>query len=230
MWLYSICGFFSVVQKPGETDLTIRSRVRADLERLGKLYIPSMSAIVENDGSDYRFRAKATHAAFADAAYHIAQDIDYSNFKDAVAEEQGIERANIYAKVWSASLGLTKLSDQLSETDQQRISEISSLHVSDKVMLRALYHIHEYNSMRHWRSMPFYAVAEKLGLAVRENDAIQSTPEQHAKALASDGRAKEWIFEAPTPKEWRALMTAFVYHFLQDDATFKAGEPWMDKR
>ena len=34
MWLFTTIGFFSVVRKPGETKLTVRARVAADLARL----------------------------------------------------------------------------------------------------------------------------------------------------------------------------------------------------
>lgn len=36
MWLMTTVGFFSIVRKPGETDLTVRARVRSDLEALEK--------------------------------------------------------------------------------------------------------------------------------------------------------------------------------------------------
>ncbi len=62
MWLMTSLGFFSIVCKAddiGSDTLTIRSRVRTDLESLRKQYLPSLGDIVENAGTDYRFRAKA---------------------------------------------------------------------------------------------------------------------------------------------------------------------------
>jgi hypothetical protein len=38
----------------------------------------------------------------------IALDIDYGNFKDTVADEQGFGRAKIYGGVWSVLLDLER--------------------------------------------------------------------------------------------------------------------------
>lgn len=57
MWLMTRFGFFSVVQKPGETDLTVRARVEADLLALKAAYLPSMGPILANAGTDYQYRA-----------------------------------------------------------------------------------------------------------------------------------------------------------------------------
>lgn len=45
MWLVTIIGFFSIVQKPGQAGLTIRARVAADLDRLREQYLPTLSSI-----------------------------------------------------------------------------------------------------------------------------------------------------------------------------------------
>jgi hypothetical protein len=100
MWLMTRYGFFSMVQKPGDKDLTIRARARADLENLRVRYLPSMGEIRENEGTDYRYRAGASHAAVADAIRASVMDIDYANFKDTVANEQGAKRARVYGRIW----------------------------------------------------------------------------------------------------------------------------------
>jgi hypothetical protein len=102
MWLFTNFGFFSVVQKPGERDLTVRSRLRSDLEHLRQRYLPTLGPVIEHGGSDYQFRAKISHAALAEAMSKIVLDIDYSNFKNSVAEQQGHARAKTYGKVWEA--------------------------------------------------------------------------------------------------------------------------------
>ncbi|HOI94567.1 MAG TPA: hypothetical protein PK250_07660 [Syntrophobacter fumaroxidans] len=101
MWLITNFGFFSIVQKSGERDLTVRARVREDLDTLREKYLPSLSETAEWEGTDYRFRAKASHAAVADAMRMIALDIDYSNFKNSVMAKQGSKREETYANVWS---------------------------------------------------------------------------------------------------------------------------------
>jgi len=102
MWIFSRVGFFSVVQKEGDTFLTIRARVKRDIENLRDQYLPSLGAIHESAGTDYQFRATASHDDFAGALQKMALDINYSNFKDSVASEQGYERTRVYGAVWSA--------------------------------------------------------------------------------------------------------------------------------
>ncbi len=103
MWLMTPVGFFSIVQKPDDeklATLTIRSRVRGDLERLRDSYLPSMSNIAVNAGSDYRYRAKALRSVVSSAVAKIVSDIGYANFKDEVAQQQGKVRAGLYGQVW----------------------------------------------------------------------------------------------------------------------------------
>ena len=101
MWLFTTIGFFSVVQKDNQTDLTVRTRVAGDLERLREKYMPELSATLRNAGTDYPYRATISHADFAAGMERIASDIHYSNFKATVGKEMGRNRAHIYAKVWS---------------------------------------------------------------------------------------------------------------------------------
>ena len=53
-----------------------------------------------NAGTDYRYRARAPRAEVASAMVKIVNDIQYGNFKDEVAREQGKGRAGFYGKVW----------------------------------------------------------------------------------------------------------------------------------
>src|ERR1022692_1820661 len=77
MWLFTPIGFFSVVQKIGEDNLTIRSRVASDLESLRKQFLPSLSTIIATPDADYAFRGTASHRDFAEALASIAMAIDY---------------------------------------------------------------------------------------------------------------------------------------------------------
>lgn len=105
MWLFLPFGFFSVVQKPGETDLTVRSRVRSDLDALRER-CPDLGETVEGAGTDYPYRARVAHEAFAESMREITAAIDYGNFKSEVGEVAGHERASAYARVWSAMFDL----------------------------------------------------------------------------------------------------------------------------
>ena len=65
MWLITPVGFFSVVQKTGDIaadTLTVRARVRGDLDALREHYLPSLSPVQESKTNDYRFRAVAPRA------------------------------------------------------------------------------------------------------------------------------------------------------------------------
>lgn len=103
MWLITPVGFFSVVQKPADVaagTLTVRSRVRSDLDALRAAVLPELTPTKETTSSDYRFRAQAPKTAVAAALAKLAESIDYSNFKDVVAQRQGKERAHLYHGVW----------------------------------------------------------------------------------------------------------------------------------
>jgi hypothetical protein len=112
MWLITTTGFYSIVQKPGEKDLTIRSRVKKDLEALRDKYLPDLGEIVRNENTDYRYRAKVSHVNLAKASAQMVQDIDYDNFKNTVAKVQGHNRSHVYSNVWEDLLALEK--DELS--------------------------------------------------------------------------------------------------------------------
>lgn len=103
MWLITPIGFFSIVQKPTDKSrntLTVRARVRSDLEALRDTYLPSLGDIKENPANDYRFRAVAPRADVAAAAASLIADLDYSNFKNEVAKRQGVKREQMYHDVW----------------------------------------------------------------------------------------------------------------------------------
>lgn len=111
MWLITNFGFFSVVSKPDDAEgqtVTVRARVKADLLALRENYIPSLGPILEHAGTDYRYRAKVPRSDLAIALLHIGLDIDYSNFKNSVAERQGAARSHLYHKVWKDLYQLQK--------------------------------------------------------------------------------------------------------------------------
>lgn len=105
MWLLTPIGFFSIVQKPGDKEagtLTVRSRVRKDLETLKAEHLPELGEIKESLDTDYRYRAVAPKEAVSRAAGRLVTDLNYSNFKNEVARRQGYERADVYGDVWQA--------------------------------------------------------------------------------------------------------------------------------
>lgn len=109
MWIMTTYGFFSIVEKPEDREahtLTIRTRVREDLESLREQFLPSLGPIQDWATSDYRFRARARRAAVEAALVRLTAAIDYDNFKNEVAKTQGDERSRTYSKVWEVLYGL----------------------------------------------------------------------------------------------------------------------------
>jgi 8-oxo-dGTP pyrophosphatase MutT (NUDIX family) len=102
MWLMTTIGFFSVVQKPGTDFLTVRSRVRGDLDALRSRYLPDLSKSIDHAGTDYPWRATVPHLSFSAAIARMVSDIDYGNFKNEISARQGKGRAKRYQKVWEA--------------------------------------------------------------------------------------------------------------------------------
>jgi hypothetical protein len=103
MWIITTEGFFSIVRKPGDEKdgiLTVRGRVRADLESLKSRFLPKASQISEDERADYRYRFRAKASDIGQALGCMAGGIDYENFKDAVGERQGWTRYEIYGLVW----------------------------------------------------------------------------------------------------------------------------------
>ena len=108
MWLFTTLGFFSVVQKPKDSFLTVRARVASDLDRLREKYMPELSEAIKGQGSDYPYRATISHEDFARGMEKIVKDIHYGNFKAEVEAKMGSKRESIYLEVWSTLLKLQK--------------------------------------------------------------------------------------------------------------------------
>jgi 8-oxo-dGTP pyrophosphatase MutT (NUDIX family) len=109
MWIMTPAGFFSVVQKPDDAlarTLTVRARVKADLEALRVLALPELGPIEAHMGTDYAFRARAPQDCVARALGSLVMGIAYNNFKDEVSRVQGDQRASTYGRVWQALHGL----------------------------------------------------------------------------------------------------------------------------
>lgn len=101
MWIYTKHGFISVVQKPGDKFLTVRSRARADLDKIRAFYMPAIGNIRATPKADYGYRATVSFAGFAEGIVNMASDVDYPNFKAEVKKERGLDVEGVYAKVWA---------------------------------------------------------------------------------------------------------------------------------
>ena len=100
MWVFTTEGFFSVVAHRSRSGyLLVRARTREDLEALAGR-IPSLEPFEDPD-ADYRWRALVKAGDWQNVLASLAGAIDYDNFKNAVAERQGPDRARVYSGVWS---------------------------------------------------------------------------------------------------------------------------------
>ncbi len=105
MWLVTTFGYFSIVQKNsdrGAGTLTVRARLRKDLELLKQKYLPTLGPIESRGGVDYPYRAKAPREDLAKAFAQAIMDLTYSNFKAEVALQLGHRREDLYNDVWMA--------------------------------------------------------------------------------------------------------------------------------
>lgn len=106
MWIMTTVGFFSVIENTNKDYLTVRARVRKDLDDLRDHYMPELHVTHETPEKDYPFRAYIRREFFSDGIAKAAKDINYSNFKNAVKRWQGKQRESVYSKVWGILLEL----------------------------------------------------------------------------------------------------------------------------
>ena len=107
MWVLTPRGFYSVVaDRDDDAFLLVRARVRADLDHLRDL-LPDLRPWHDPD-ADYAWRARVERREWAFALGMMAGEIDYPNFKNAVAERQGSARARLYGRVWGVLLELQR--------------------------------------------------------------------------------------------------------------------------
>jgi hypothetical protein len=99
MWLLTTRGFYSVVTHPEDPELVlVRARVEDDLRALRDI-APGLEPW-HDPQADYAWRAEMPRDEWAATAAALAEEIDYRNFKAAVAVRQGAGRARLYSRVW----------------------------------------------------------------------------------------------------------------------------------
>ena len=118
MWLFTVNGFFSVVQhKDRPNRIIVRSRVYEDLARFcGYLPDPdsAIKSIDSNSGTDYAHRIIVKRKHFVSAMVDFAEEVDYPNFKDEVHHyskvwKEGDNRNSVYFDIWRAAKELQEL-------------------------------------------------------------------------------------------------------------------------
>lgn len=116
MWIASVHGFFSVAcarqgngakgNPPDPNRLMVRARVKSHLNALKERFPKELGGckMHESPFADYRYRIFVSKEVWKEVAAKLVEEIDYDNFKDAVALKQGNEDAS-YAfalhKTWA---------------------------------------------------------------------------------------------------------------------------------
>lgn len=99
MWLFTKHGFYSATRsKTTKGFMQIRARCRGDLENLQQRFGLS-GKIIETPEADYRWRILCRPSTWEMLAVKLAQDVDYSNFKNSVGDDQ---HDKPLMAVWSA--------------------------------------------------------------------------------------------------------------------------------
>ena len=89
MWIFFKDAFFSITRAPEHGNLLlVRARFRGDIERC----IPEVD-VLENAGTDYRFRALVTQEQLLEALQSKIQEIDYEDFSGSVNENEKLRGA-----------------------------------------------------------------------------------------------------------------------------------------
>ncbi|MBF0102217.1 MAG: hypothetical protein HQK77_15055 [Desulfobacterales bacterium] len=103
MWVFTMDGFYSVVQKAYDKEqgtVTVRARCRADLEKmLGR--VNESSEIIVSKNTDYRFRVSIPRHIWKLYLDMAAESLDYDNFKTASCSHSAL-RHNAYMTCWQA--------------------------------------------------------------------------------------------------------------------------------
>jgi hypothetical protein len=105
MWTFTTDGFYSTVQHNADPKtVVVRCRAKDDalnlIEWLGDHDLTSIT-MQHTPDADYEWRLFIPRHAWAQYLISAVEHLDYPNFKTAVAQRQGLERADIYHDVWS---------------------------------------------------------------------------------------------------------------------------------
>ena len=106
MWLYSTCGFFSIVHKPPceKDEVLVRARCREDILKLQEV----LNATLNFDGkpfrtskADYAYRMVVPKGVMASFMAGLLMDLGYDNFKDTIPSGDHL-RHEAYFRCWDA--------------------------------------------------------------------------------------------------------------------------------
>ncbi len=117
MWIFTKYGFYSIVcaKRDGEggpSKIMIRARMRRHLENLADRFPALKDAEIKTTtDTDYRYRLFLKKETWAGVLFELAQEQDYSNFKDEAARNRdavGSRYVDALHEVWSVMYPLQK--------------------------------------------------------------------------------------------------------------------------
>ena len=89
MWIFLADAFFAITKAPEQGNLLlVRARFRGDIERC----FPEAD-VLEDAGTDYRFRALVAHEQLLEALQAKIREIDYENFSGSVLSNEKLRGA-----------------------------------------------------------------------------------------------------------------------------------------
>ncbi len=111
MWVFTNFGFYSIVKHNQKPDVfLVRARSKEDLLRLiykyGDICNLNINSIIVNDEADYRYRLEINKSSWSDVISKIADDINYTNFKNSVKDNLDEYRAELCNQVWDVMYDL----------------------------------------------------------------------------------------------------------------------------
>ena len=97
MWLFTKHGYYAIVKDYKDDDVYwIRARIKEYLENLLSLTQLKNPEIIFKEYADYKFRLKVTKNEFNELMSLLADNLDYSNFKN-MMDDNANQRHKIFA-------------------------------------------------------------------------------------------------------------------------------------
>ena len=111
---------FSVVEHKDDPNIVIvRARIEKDIKNIQKMFVDQgyeRPEILQIRHSDYKFRVFVSRKEWIKVITKLMADLHYTNFKDAVIQEDAIEimqlRDEAYTGIWSIMYRLQNNFDQ----------------------------------------------------------------------------------------------------------------------
>ena len=108
MWIFTIKGFFSVVEhKDDPNTMVVRARIGNDIKNIQQMFVDQGNEkpeILQMSHSDYKFRIFVNRKIWIEVMTRLMSDLNYTNFKNAAAKEDDFKtmqlRSQAYTSIW----------------------------------------------------------------------------------------------------------------------------------